>query len=151
MHPALQFDSVRTVHFDINQRRIPALLREPGERVASVFGRRYVIAFFAEPFAQRVAHAQFVVDDQQFSLGTHFNHLTFRVAVPPPVAVSAASGAWLGRVTVKVVPRPSCDWTSMRPLCRSTMPRLIANPSPTPCPLSLVVIKGSKIFGNTSG
>src|SRR5450759_3771894 len=151
VHAALQLDPIGAVHFDIHQGRIPALFRQPRKCVARVFYRTYLVAFFAEPFAQRVAHAQFVVHDQQFSLCAHFNHLILIAAFPSPPAAGEASFPWAGRVTVKVVPRPSSDSTSMRPLCRSTMPRLIAKPSPTPCPLSFVVRKGSKICGNASG
>ena len=93
MHAALQLDPIGAVHFDINQGRIPALFRQSGERVAGVLGRGHFIAFFAKPFAQRVAHAQFVVHDQQFSLCAHFNHLTFSAAFPAPIGSSEASAA----------------------------------------------------------
>ena len=93
VHAALQFDPVGAAHLDIHQGRIPALFRQPGKRIARVFYRSYLVAFFAEPFAQRVAHAQFVVHDQQFSLCAHFNHLTFIAVCPPPPAASEASGA----------------------------------------------------------
>ena len=82
VHAALQFDPIGAVHFDIHQGRIPALFRQLGKCIARVFYGTYLVAFFAEPFAQRVTHAQFVVHDQQFSLCTHFNHLIFIAAFP---------------------------------------------------------------------
>src|SRR5208282_3289365 len=151
VHAALQLDAIGAVHLDVHQGCIPALFRLAGERVVGVLRSANFVTFFAEPFAERVAHAQFVVHDQQFSLGSHCNHLTFVAAWLAPAPASEASSPRTGRVTVKVVPRLSSDSTSMRPRCRSTMPRLIAKPRPTPRPLSLVVRNGSKIWGRTSG
>ena len=82
VHAALQFDAIGAVHFDIHQGGVPALFRQPGKCVARVFYRGYFVPFFAKPFAQRVAHAQFIVHDQQFSLCAHLNHLTFIATLP---------------------------------------------------------------------
>src|SRR5208282_2333165 len=149
MHAALQFHAIRSMHLDIHQRRIPALLRQVAERIVRVLRGRHFVAFLAKPFAQRVAHAQFVVYDQQSSLCAHFDHLTFVAAWP--AAASATPAAWVGRLSVNAVPCPCSECTSMRPLCRSMMPRLMARSNPTPWPFSLVVINGSNIFGSTSG
>ena len=92
VHAALQFDAVGAVHFDIHQGRVPALFRQPGQCVVGVFYRGYLVAFFVEPFAERVAHAQFVVHDQQFSLCAHFNHLVLIAVFLSPTAAAEASG-----------------------------------------------------------
>src|SRR5438093_13005418 len=55
-----------------------------------------------------------------------------------------------GRNTLKLVPTPICDSTSMRPRCSSTMPYATDNPRPVPRPCGLVVKNGSKIFGKSS-
>ena len=77
VHAALQFDPIGAVHLDIDQGRIPSLLRQLRQRIVGVLHRGYFVALFAEPFAERIAHAQFVVHDQQSSVCGHFNHLTF--------------------------------------------------------------------------
>ncbi len=93
VHAALQFDPIGAVHLDIHQGRIPALFRQPGKRVVGILRGANFVALFAEPFAQRIAHAQFVVHDQQFSLCTHFNHLTFVAAFPATACAREADGA----------------------------------------------------------
>src|SRR5262249_32066586 len=75
----------------------------------------------------------------------------------PPDATAVSLAAALsnspshGRVTVKVVPRPTSDCTSISPLCLSRMLRLIASPKPTPRPVSLVVRNGSNTPPRHSG
>src|SRR3989475_4793889 len=55
-----------------------------------------------------------------------------------------------GRNTLKLVPTPICDSTSMRPRCSSTMPYATDRPRPVPRPCGLVVKNGSKILGRSS-
>ena len=64
MQAALQFDAVGAAHLDVEQREVPLILGHAGERVAGAFGGADFVAFFAEPFSQRIADAEFVVDDQ---------------------------------------------------------------------------------------
>ena len=40
------------------------------QRVAGVFRGADVVAFFAEPFAQRIAHAQLIIHNQQTAFGS---------------------------------------------------------------------------------
>src|SRR5438309_7080501 len=56
----------------------------------------------------------------------------------------------IGRKTLKLVPTPTWDSTSMRPRCSSTMPYATDRPSPVPRPCGFVVKNGSKIFGRSS-
>jgi hypothetical protein len=67
VHAALQFDAVGATHLDIDQRGVPAF---PASRSAlhSRFRRRDFVTFFMKPLGQRIAHAEFVIHDQQFSL-----------------------------------------------------------------------------------
>src|SRR5581483_7195909 len=115
MHAALQLDTVSASHFDVNQGGISTAFRKPSQRV---------------------------IDDQQISLLSH-TYLT----VPPLLAAPAKAAPSLasGKVTMHVVPRPDSVFTSTCPWCRSTILWLIASPSPTPFPLSFVVMKGSKM------
>ena len=64
MQAALQFDAVGAAHLDVEQSEVPFILGHAGERVAGAFGGADLVAFFAKPFSQRIAHAEFVVDDQ---------------------------------------------------------------------------------------
>ena len=63
---ALQFDPIGAPHFDVEQSEIPLILGHAGQRVAGAFGRPDLVAFFAKPFPERIANAEFIVDDQQF-------------------------------------------------------------------------------------
>src|SRR5438477_1385955 len=56
----------------------------------------------------------------------------------------------IGRKTLKFVPTPIVDSTSIRPRCSSTMPYATDNPRPVPRPCGLVVKNGSKILGKSS-
>src|SRR5947209_4608495 len=56
----------------------------------------------------------------------------------------------IGRKTLKLVPTPTWDSTSMRPRCSSTMPYATDRPRPVPRPCGLVVKNGSKILGRSS-
>jgi hypothetical protein len=65
VHAALEFDAVGPAHFDIDKGGVPRFFCEFGERAVGVFGRPDFVSFFVEPFGKRVAHAQFVVDNQE--------------------------------------------------------------------------------------
>ncbi len=69
VHAALQFNAIRAAHFDIDQRQVPLAFSQAGERLLRVFGAADLITLFAKPFAQRVAHAEFVVDNEEFAFG----------------------------------------------------------------------------------
>ena len=109
MQAALQFDAVGAAHLDVEQGQVPFVLGHARERVAGAFGGSDLVAFLAKPFSQRIADAQFVVDDQQLAL-------CFHVRSPPAGGSGNFVGrersgllgilASQGRVTVKVVPRP---------------------------------------------
>ena len=108
---ALEFNAVGAAHFDIEQSEIPFIFGHAGERIACAFGSPDLVAFFAKPFPERIADAEFIVDDQQFPLRFHVDHLPLPIA-----AISVAEGGAIfsgsvcqGRVTVKVVPRPTSD------------------------------------------
>src|SRR5258706_7575621 len=66
-------------------------------------------------------------------------------------ASAASAGGLRGSHTVKRVPRPTVESTSMRPPCCCTILYEIDRPSPVPLPISLVEKNGSKILGSTSG
>ena len=90
-------------------------LRQPGECVAGIFRSAHLVAFFVKPFAQRISHAEFVVHNQQLAPCVQVNHLDFVVPasrIPPPAHAPATVN---GSVTVKAVPFPTSDWTSIRP------------------------------------
>src|SRR5438105_14324699 len=149
VHAALQFNAVGAAHLDVHQRYVPALLGNASQRVIGILRGAHLKTLFVKPLAQRIAHAEFIVHDQHFSLVGQFNHL----ACVPAVSGTSTRGfsSCRGRLTTKVVPFPISDFTSIFPLCRSMMLRLTARPSPTPCPLSFVVRKGSNIRGRSSG
>ena len=71
MDAALQLDAIGSAHLDVYQGSVPAVLRQMRQSIAGVFRGAHVVALFAEPFAQRISDAQFVVDNQQFSLFGH--------------------------------------------------------------------------------
>src|SRR5581483_8582894 len=153
MQAALQLDAVGSSHLDVQQGNVPLAFGHARERVARILRHSDVIALFPEPLSQGIAHAEFIVHNQELPLRFHVNHL------PPTTAViSFALGAGMvvvsvspGRVTVNVVPRPASECTVMVPLWRSRMLWLMARPSPTPRPVSLVVRNGSKMRGRISG
>src|SRR6185503_6246017 len=84
-----------------------------------------VVPGLVEPAAHILADCFVVLDDQDF-------HAT-------------------GRYTLKLLPTPTCDSTSMRPRCSSKMPYATERPSPVPLPCGLVVKNGSKILERSSG
>src|ERR1051325_5526208 len=135
-HAALQLDAVGAAHADVDQRQVPLLLGQAGERLAGAVRGAGVVAVVAEPAAQRVAYARLVVDDENASLVVH---------------ATASTTAAAGSAMVNVVPRPTSDLTSIFPRCRSMMLRQIARPSPVPLPSSFVVTNGSKRRGRSSG
>ena len=57
----------------------------------------------------------------------------------------------VGKRRSMVVPRPGAVSMAMVPLCSSITCRTMASPRPVPLPRSLVVKKGSKMWGSTSG
>ena len=111
---ALQFDAIGAAHLDIDQSDIEGLLGHASERFVGALGGGHVVAFLGKPLGQRIADAQFVVNNQQFS----FDHFSTSLAAatcdlrrwPAPVF-------WLstGSKIVKLVPCPTTDWTAMLP------------------------------------
>src|ERR1051326_3296562 len=71
VHAELEFDAVRAVHFDVDQGSVPVLLSHARQGFVSAFRGADFITLFAEPFSQRVADTQFVVNNQQFALRCH--------------------------------------------------------------------------------
>ena len=80
VQPPLQFDAVGAAHLDVEQREVPFILGHARESVTRALGGPDLVAFFAEPFSQRIANAQFIVDDQQLALCFHFGHLPLALA-----------------------------------------------------------------------
>jgi hypothetical protein len=79
---ALQFDSIGAAHFDIEERYVPFAFGEAQEGFAGVFGGANFESFLAKPFAERVAHAQFVIDDQKLSFDVTHVHNSWRCSAP---------------------------------------------------------------------
>ncbi len=92
---ALQFDAVGAAHLDVEQGQVPLVLGHAGERVAGAFGGSNFIAFFAKPFSERIADAEFIVDNQQLAL-------CFHVSSPP----AGGSGNFAGRGSERLGSRP---------------------------------------------
>jgi hypothetical protein len=55
-----------------------------------------------------------------------------------------------GNTILTVVPMPNSESTITEPRCSLIMLKVVDNPKPVPFPGSLVVKKGSKIFGKSS-
>src|SRR5579872_74054 len=117
MQSPLEFDPVRASHLDVKQRNVPFVLGHASERIACALSRTDFVSFFAEPFSQRIADAQFIVDDQQFALSFHVGHLPLTAAAISLFTFVRTSFALSsdGRLTVNVVPRPTSDCTSIFP------------------------------------
>ena len=75
---ALQLDAIGAAHLDIDERDIEGLLGHAGERFVGALGGGHVVAFFGKPFGERIAHAQFVVNNQQFTFES-FLYLSYFV------------------------------------------------------------------------
>jgi hypothetical protein len=56
------------MHFYVDQSRVPFSLGQSRHGIAGAFSGLNLVALFAEPFAQRIANAQFIVNDQQPAL-----------------------------------------------------------------------------------
>ncbi len=65
----LQFHAVHAGHFDIDERNIELGLLDDLQRLARAAYRPGREPFAGKPLTQRIAHHQFVVDDQYFALG----------------------------------------------------------------------------------
>ena len=81
------------------------------------------------------------------NLDTGFFTRTTRIIYTAKAAAHKRSRKVSGRYTVKVEPTSTSLSTSIAPPCRRTMPCRAA--SPRPCPVLLVVKKGSKSSGST--
>ena len=68
---AVQLQAVHAGHLDVQQGQVPALARQLQQRLARAVGGVHAVAFFLEPFSQRVPDDVFVVDDQDAGLGIH--------------------------------------------------------------------------------
>ena len=66
----LQFDAVGAAHLDVDQGDIEGLLGHARQRFVGALGGGDLVAFFGKPLGQRIAHAQFIVDDQQFAFAS---------------------------------------------------------------------------------
>src|SRR5579872_1996404 len=119
MDATLQLDSIGSVHLDVNQGYVPVLLGETSKRFVGALRCSDIVSFLPKPFCQRVAHAQLIIHDQQFSLCAHNSLLTIVVPSGPTVATSQELSS--ASVTVKVVPFPTSDCTSICPPWRSMM------------------------------
>ena len=64
---ALQLDAIGAAHLDVDQGNVIAGLGHARQRLAGTFGRADLVAFFGKPFGERIAHAQFIVDDEQLA------------------------------------------------------------------------------------
>ena len=136
---ALQLDAVGAAHLDIDQRDVESLLGHAGERFVGALGGGDVVALFGKPLGQRIADAQFIINNQQFTF-SHFSTSRYFGLTGARSSTLASVGLWLstGNKIVNVVPCPTTECTAMLPPWRSTMFWLMARPSPEP-PDSLVV------------
>ncbi len=92
-----------------------------------------------QPFSRRRSARDWRISGLSSTISTR---LPAGTAVEPRVLPSAGNSAGTGRLTTKVVPRPSALSTSIAPPWRFTMPQTTARPSPLPW-APLVLKKGS--------
>src|SRR6185436_5485784 len=112
------------------------------ERLARAAHRARRVALAGEPLAERVAHDQLVVDDQDATLCLrrrrciHYRCHRFSCrpqALPAPAfenAPAAASCRSTGSRTVNSAPSPGAERTEISPACCSTMLCATARPRP---------------------
>ena len=72
---AVQLEAVHAGHLDVHQGQVPALARQLQQRLARAIGGVHTVAFFLEPFSQRVPDDVFVVNNQQAGLWDSFRSL----------------------------------------------------------------------------
>ena len=148
------------------QRDVEFRLLDDLQRLARAGHRPRRVAFAGEPLAQRIAHHQFVVDDQDSSLrlrsqsgllpllaiGSSRSRLPLPSvpSVPVHCLTPAVGAAAAGSTTLNSVPSPGAERTEISPACCSTMLCATARPRPVRFWSSLVVKNGSKMRGSTS-
>src|SRR5690349_24681520 len=110
---SLQFNAVGAGHLDVEESQIPVALGQSSQCRAGTFGLPHFVSFLSKPFAQGVAHDQFVIHNQQIAFGVHAGRPRSSIVSPGPAWTGAT--ARTGSVMVNTVSRFGYEATLMRP------------------------------------
>src|SRR5262245_60016636 len=127
-----QLHAVHVRHLEVGQQHVRTIRLEQRQRTARVRRGHAPVPEPSQDARAVLHHVRLVVDDH-YAVARH---------------ASTISGT-AGNVKMNVVPSPGRDCTSRLPWWSRTMPYEMDRPRPVPS--DLVVKKGSKILGSTSG
>src|SRR5665811_462351 len=135
--------AVHARHLDVQQRNIELRLLDRLQSFPGAPGGPRRIPLAGKPLAQRIAHYQFVVDDQDSALGSScrwwFHYACHLILPLLPVTICAVSAhslapasaaAVAGSATRNSVPAPGSLRTVISPACCSIMLAATASPRP---------------------